>query len=302
MGIFSLDVGGSMVKYGLFDDSEHLVSYGKVQTDHSLPGQSLPAQLEKLYYVYGENAPLIGVSCSGQIDTRSGTVAFATQALPGMMGFPIRPELEKRLGASVWVENDVNCAAVGEGRFGAARELPSFLCLTYGTGIGGAIMENGSLLRGSRGSAGEFGHICVEHNGRKCGCGQAGCYEAYASARALIQDASRIFQREISPDDFYEELHKGTPAARKAFEYWLDYAICGLASLIHSFDPQAVVLGGKMMERREIVEKIREQLPRRLMASYRQVEVIPAALGNKAGLYGAMYLAKAEIKCRKASI
>ena len=134
----------------------------------------------------------IGVSTAGQVNTAEGSILYANENIPGYTGFPVRRVLEARFGVPVAVENDVNSAAVGEAVYGAAKDIPSFLCLTYGTGIGGAIIENGTVYHGCGWSAAEFGSI-VTHAGDKI-AGRSfldGCYERFRHGACERRDAVR---------------------------------------------------------------------------------------------------------------
>lgn len=120
----------------------------------------------------------VGISFASQINPTEGYISSATGTFPGFTGLPIKALLEQELGVPVSIDNDVNCAAVGEGHQGAAAECPDFLCLTYGTGIGGAIVIGGSLYYGQTFAAGEVGHMTLYAGGLRCNCGRQGCYEA----------------------------------------------------------------------------------------------------------------------------
>src|SRR5699024_6550425 len=133
---------------------------------------------------------------------------------PGYIGLNIKKELEKTFKLPIFVDNDVNCAALGEYWKGAAKKVTSFICLTLGTGIGGAIVTNGSIYKGTNYSAGEFGHMTLHPNGRACSCGDYGCFEQYASSKALEEMAKSRLNKDISLPTLFELSRYGDKEAK----------------------------------------------------------------------------------------
>ena len=198
----------------------------------------------------------------------------------------------------VAVENDVNAAALGEAHFGAGRGCQHFLCLTYGTGIGGAAILNGELYTGFHGAAGEFGHIVTHAGGRKCTCGGEGCYETYASTRALTREAESLLGHPVNGRELFALLHHGNQAIVQLVDSWIGEIAIGLAGLAYSLDPGRIVLGGGIMKEPYLLPRLKQALDARLMPSYRDIALVPAQLGNTAGLMGA-YWAAAQLTGEK---
>ena len=188
----------------------------------------------------------------------------------------------------VAVENDVNAAALGEAHFGAGRGCQHFLCLTYGTGIGGAAILNGELYTGFHGAAGEFGHIVTHAGGRKCTCGGEGCYETYASTRALTREAESLLGHPVNGRELFALLHHGNQAIVQLVDSWIGEIAIGLAGLAYSLDPERIVLGGGIMKEPYLLPRLKQALDARLMPSYRDIALVPAQLGNTAGLMGGL--------------
>jgi len=238
----------------------------------------------------------IGIGSAGQIDFLTGIATFAGETLPGWTGMPIRQRVERRFGLPTLVDNDVNVIAVAEKLYGAGRNFSHFICLALGTGIGGAIVESGSLMRGKFGGAGELGHVSVDFNGPRCGCGNNGCIELYASGTGI----SRLARE-------YTETLAGSPAWKpgsyEVIQAWMDgdsdaakvmdEVIRALGTAIvgymHAFNPQAVIIGGGVAEAGEILFKALErEVKRRITPNMREAcSLLPAYIGSDSGVVGA---------------
>ena len=195
----------------------------------------------------------------------------------------------------VAVENDVNAAALGEAICGAGRAHVDFLCLTYGTGVGGAIIQNRQVYHGSSFSAAEFGAI-VTHAAERISGGSFfdGCYERYASTTALVRMAMDYDPALDNGRKIFARLDD--PNVMQILDRWVDEILLGLASLTHIFNPSCIILGGGIMVQPLILEKIRQKKERFIMPSFCHVQILPAQLGNTAGLLGAAYLAEQQAK------
>jgi len=237
-----------------------------------------------------EGYDAIGISTAGQVDREKGSIIYANDNIPGYTGTKVKDILEKRFKRPVEVENDVNCAALGEGWLGAGKGMTDYLCLTYGTGIGGAIVLGGRLYRGVGGSAGEFGHMILHPGGRECSCGKKGCYEAYASARLLVELAREKDPSVSNGRELFARIAEGDEKMAAALDEWSGEAATGLASLVHIFNPQALILGGGILEQDAAAESLEKNARELIMDSFQNVRFLKAALGNTAGLFGAATL------------
>lgn len=233
----------------------------------------------------------VGVCSAGQINPVEGTVIHATDNLPGWSGTPIKKMLETCLQVPVVVENDVRAAALGEWKYGAAQGEDLFAMATFGTGIGGAIMLDGSLLRGSGFAAGEWGHIVTHGNGSQCTCGARGCWETVASTRALLE---AVYVKTGHRVEGYEMA--GLAAKDKniseVYRNWMHEIEYGLRSIAYVLNLPLIVLGGGIMQTPGLAEKLEEMLHINLMPEHRKIMVKPAKLGNLAGIYGVFHLSK----------
>lgn len=284
MNIQCVDIGGTSIKCGQIRDGV-VISHQETPT---LARQGAEALFERICtLIPKDQIDAIGISTAGQVDMESGSILFATDALPGWTGMRLKERLIKRFGVPVAVENDVNAAVLGEAHYGAGKGFENIICAAYGTGIGGGVIINGELYRGSTGSAAEFGHIPLVYGGRPCACGGRGCYEEYASMGALMQNAAEDLGTPFQADRFFARAQEEGTREYEIFRQWIDYIAAGLRGLIYSFNPDAVMLGGGIMESPMVTQAVISTVKDTLMVSYRLVEILPAMLGNKAALYGA---------------
>lgn len=286
-----VDIGGTNIKYGFLPAGSQALQFVKeAPTNAHLGGAALMETVQALLHTLPA-FDRIGVSTCGQVDRQTGSIRYATDNVPHYTGTPVRAILEDAFGMPVAVENDVNAAALGEAHFGAGRGCQHFLCLTYGTGIGGAAILNGALYTGFHGTAGEFGHIVTHSGGHPCTCGGRGCYETYASTRALTRSAETLLGHPVNGRELFELLGRGNRDVAKLIDCWIDEIAIGLAGLVYSFDPERILLGGGIMKEPYLLPRLKEALDVRLMPSYRDVILMPAQLGNTAGLMGAYWAA-----------
>jgi glucokinase len=296
MRILALDIGGTEIKVGLVNENGEVLENKSCPTNAKNGGAALMAQVIGIVSEY-QKIDRIGISSAGQIHPYTGVVVHATDNIPGWTGINIKKSIEDQFNIPTVVENDVNCSALGEAFYGAGKNSDSFLCLTYGTGIGGAIIENRKIYTGSSFSAGEFGHMITHFDGESCTCGGSGCYEAYASTSALCRAVSRgTGIEQISGREIFEHIEKDNKKVIGIVEEWIQEIVCGLVSLVHIFNPSTIILGGGIMEQSYITEKIEVSLKSKIMPNYQNVVVKKAELGNKAGILGAAHIALMQIE------
>lgn len=287
MKIMTLDIGGTAVKSGIFCDGS-LTDIQETPTEAEKGGKHVAGLAVQIIRRYAKHHDFegIGISTAGQVDSRSGQIIYANDNIPGYTGMKIRSILENEFEKPVAVLNDVNAAALGEARFGAGREEKDFICLTYGTGVGGAIFTGGKLYEGSSFSAGEFGAIVVHPEEREPEKDIfSGCYERYASVTALVRSAEKCCGSITDGRAVFNRLEE--PAVRECVDRWIREVVYGLASLVHILNPSCVILGGGVMEQEYVLKEVRKLLGVHLMESFRVISVRKAALGNCAGMTGA---------------
>lgn len=313
-----VDIGGTKIAAGVVDDDGHLLATVRRQTAAADPAAiedevaEAVAELSAAHQVQA-----VGVAAAGFVDAQRGVVLFAPNL--AWREEPLQADLAARIGLPVVIENDANAAAWGEFRFGAAREADDVVLVTVGTGLGGGIVVRGELLRGQVGIAAELGHLRVVPNGLRCGCGNRGCWEQYASGSALERDARELVTsgglyaarlRELCGGDS-DQLRgqmvtvaaaEGDAAATELLAdlgRWLGE---GLASVAAVLDPALFVVGGGVVEAGELLlGPARLALARQLTGrTHRpQIPLVPATLGNTAGMIGAADLARGHTGSRR---
>lgn len=289
MRILALDIGGTDIKYGIINESFDILEAHKTPTNAHLGGAHIIDTIIDISKNY-TNIEKIAISTAGQVDSHSGVIVYATDTIPNYTGTRLKEAVEKETGILTVVENDVNSAAYGEAHFGAGKGYDSFICLTYGTGIGGAIFLNGDVFKGSGFSAGEMGHIITHAGGKACTCGGNGCYEQYASTSALLRAVNEISPTPLDSFEIFSKMNSDEKI-KSAVDSWIDEIIIGLISIIYTFNPPLIILGGGIMNEEYIINSINAKLPSRLMESFRNVKIKRATLGNKASMLGASYKA-----------
>ncbi|MDO8615619.1 MAG: ROK family protein [Dehalococcoidia bacterium] len=243
----------------------------------------------------------VGICSPGTIDVERGVVSGAPQ-LPGWEDVPLVRIMSERLGVSVWLDNDASAAALGEHTFGAGRGSRHMLYITVSTGIGGGIIIHRKLYRGAAGSAGELGHIVVDINGPRCGCGSSGCLEALASGTAIARQGEELLAKGESPrlaalrgrqgrvtaEMVAQAATAGDEACRRLFAEAGRYIGAALASYVNIFNPEVIIVGGGVARSAELFLPQAERTMReRAMAEpLKHVRLALSALGERVGPLG----------------
>ncbi len=292
-----IDLGATNTKYGVVARDGRLVASASVPTPSDGGREVLLAHLKRVAGLCRELATqegvepsALGVATAGWVDPGTGTVAYATDNLPGWTGAPIAAELGPVAGLPVGVENDANALAVAEKYFGAARGANDFVCVTLGTGVGGGCYVAGRLNRGPHFLANGIGHITLEYGGLPCTCGRRGCLEVYTNAAALLRYAGGGF---ASAEEVIREAGRGDGPARGAIRTLTGYLAAGLAGIIHVLDPSLLVIGGGLAENSPMLfDDLKAAFADEVTAwDHRRIEVCPSPLGYYGGVLGAAAVA-----------
>ncbi|WP_055556238.1 ROK family glucokinase [Streptomyces sp. NBRC 110028] len=311
MGLtIGVDIGGTKIAAGVVDEEGSILETSQVATPPT-PEGVVDAIADAVRDVStGHDVEAVGIGAAGYVDDKRATVLFAPNI--NWRHEALKDKVEQRVGLPVVVENDANAAAWGEYRFGAGAGHDDVVCITLGTGLGGGIIIGGKLHRGRFGVAAEFGHIRVVPDGLLCGCGSQGCWEQYASGRALVRYAKQ--RANATPENaeillglgdgtpegiegkhISDAARQGDPVAIDSFRELARWAGAGLADLASLFDPSAFIVGGGVSDEGDLVlEPIRKSFRRWLVGNQWRphAQVLAAQLGGKAGLVGAADLAR----------
>lgn len=294
-----VDIGGTKIAAGLVSETGEIVESARHETPATEASEIASMVAELVERLKGEHDDIVGVGvgAAGFIDAGRSTVLFSPNI--DWVDEPLAQQIHEQVSLPVVIENDANAAAWGEFCFGAGEDTDDLLLVTVGTGIGGGIVHNGQLFRGGFGAAGEIGHLRVVRDGIECGCGQHGCWEQYASGRALVRLSHERLGGLIADDITGPQITKlaqdGHPGAVEVFAevgHWLGEGIATLCSVL---DPSVVAIGGGVAEAGDLLLKPAQTAFDQFLSAgdHRpHAELRMAALGNKAGLIGAADLAR----------
>lgn len=296
MDYLALDIGGTSIKYGIIDDEGNIKESYCTDTDAAKGSHNLINNIFNIIesMIKDKEIKGIGISTAGQVNSITGEIIFATEAFPGWTGVQLKKIVEEKFNILCYVDNDVNCAALGDMWKGSAKDSKDFICLTLGTGIGGAIVLDGNLYRGNNFIAGEFGHMTIYKDGEKCNCGGNGCFERYASTSALILRAKR--ELNLSEDSningkiIFEKVVSGEKDYIKIVDEWAYYVALGLKNIIYIFNPSLIIIGGGVSAQGELlISLIESQLKKIIMPSFlNKLSIKVSKCGNNAGMLGAV--------------
>ncbi|MFA6170616.1 MAG: ROK family protein [Candidatus Margulisiibacteriota bacterium] len=284
-----VDLGGTKIAAALVAET------GKIVTDVNIPTEAhkgkkhvigaIKKAISHLICTSKEPVKAIGLGVPGPILYEKGVV-IGPPNLPGWKQVNLKQILEKEFKLPVNIDNDANCAALAEAKFGAGIGRKHFIYITVSTGIGGGIIIDGQLYRGANGSAGEFGHMIIDPQGFTCGCGNVGCFEAMASGTAIRKRAGM--------DGASVELaaRQGDKKALAVIDETAHYLAVGLANLVNIFNPELVIVGGGVAKMRELIfNPVRKEFKEyALYLPAKSVKIVSAKLGTNAGVLGAAAL------------
>jgi glucokinase len=304
--IFAVDLGGTHLRVALVDETGRILEHLKQQTPKGDSAGCIINALANAAKQWSDEKQRIvaaSIMVPGTVDTDKAVVLQAPN-LPSLVNFKLKAALQERLGWPVFLENDANAAAVGEMWLGVARGCRDVMSVTLGTGVGGGLILDGKLWRGSHGSGGEIGHTTVDpFSGLKCKCGNTGCLELFASATAIVrmtcENLSLFAQTKLTSGDLtaetvYKAGVEGDELALAVFKRFGMYLGIGLANIINLIDPEIIVITGGAANGWDLFasEMYRQVEERAFRTTAQQVRIARAECGDNAGLLGAARLAQ----------
>lgn len=308
-----IDLGGTNIVAGVVDDNYNIVATSKVKTNLPRPAEEVIDDMVKAANIAIESAGLkvsdidsMGVGSPGAIDPVHGMVCYANNL--GFNNVPMAKMLKERMGVDFYIENDANAAAYGEYIAGAGRGTNDFIAITLGTGVGGGVIIDGKIYSGSNYAGAELGHTVIAMGGEMCSCGRQGCWEAYASATALIRQTKQAMIKypksvmwELCGGDInkvdgrtaFDAMRKGDVAGKMVVDKYVEYIAVGVSNNINIFQPDVLCIGGGISKEGDnLIKPIKAFLEGENYARNieKNTEVKVAELGNDAGIIGAAYL------------
>lgn len=286
MKIIGIDIGGTTIKADLYDDfGTSLNQFKEIETiiDYDLGMNQILNQVCDLIgeYILNYSIDGVGISTAGVVNANTGEIIYAGYTIPGYIGVNFTSEIEKRFGLSTFVENDVNCAALGELWKGQAKDKKNVVMVTIGTGIGGSIIVNGQIVNGFNYTAGEVGYIPVGNSD----------WQSKASTTALIH----LYQKKSLKTNqtgrtFFTDLSSGDKIAKETFEIFVENLTKGLLAISYLLNPEILILGGGILAKKDILlPEIQSSLAKNVMDNmFLPKNVVAATLGNEAGRIGAV--------------
>lgn len=302
-----IDIGGTAVKMGIVDETGNLLTSGEasVAFDHyDTPILQTVLKESEIFLdknkIRPNNLGGIGISATGQIDSKKGIVAGSGGNIRNWEGTNLRDAFTQKYRLPVTVINDANCVALGEKWTGSAKNAKDVIVLTIGTGLGGGIIVNDQILLGQSGFGGEIGHFSIHKQGVACTCHNKGCFEQYASMTALVNsvikyyesaDPDYICKYPINGKSIFDSVKKGDEALIRIVDAWIHDISTGIVSLIHIFNPELIIIGGGVSVQEELfIAKLRNEVMKNIMPNFRNnLDLRAANLGNNAGIIGAVY-------------
>ncbi len=305
MNYLGMDIGGTAVKIGLIDPQGTVLckdSFPAAFDGYETPLMQTALRSAELFMKNHDIDPAvlggIGVSATGQIDSRTGIVVGSAGHIDNWLGTPVKELLQKQYGLPVFVINDANSVAVAEQWVGAAVGCSHVIVVTIGTGVGGGVLTDGGLLTGSGGLAGELGHFPIQVDGHACSCSNPGCYERYASASALVRMVRESYTalelsvpvEQIDGRTIFALAADGHAGICKLLDAWIGYVAAGLIGLTHIFNPELILVGGGVCRQEALfIEPLRRKVLHGVMPRFGEsLRLKAAALGNDAGMIGAV--------------
>lgn len=307
-----VDLGGTNIAAAIINDKYEILGKGSLPTNCPRSADEIAKDIAKTIEIAAEKAGVsmdeienIGIGSPGAVDSENGVIVFA-----GNLDFnnvPLAELVEKYTGKKCFVENDANAAAYGELIAGAGRGSENFVAVTLGTGVGGGVIIDGKIFSGWNSFGAEIGHNILIMNGEPCTCGRNGCWEAYASATALIRQTKRAMEADkdskmweltgsidkVNGRTAFDAMRAGDETAKKVCDQYIEYVACGVVDIINTFQPELVCIGGGISNEKETLRAPIEEYADKYRYgknAKKKTQIKIAELGNDAGIIGAAFL------------
>ncbi len=287
--VLAFDIGGTKIASGIVEINKNgykIYDYQKNGTPKDK--KDVIQKLIELIVYYKKNNSFkrIGIGIAGQIDYKKDIINY----IPNIKGFKninLKKIIKETIGEKVEIDNDVKCFALAENVFGKVRKYHNIVYLAIGTGIGGAIEFDDKLYRGENNIAGEFGHMVIVDNGKKCACGNKGCWEQYMSGRAIEKLYFDFYGQKKKSKDIAIDSVKGVKKDKKVIKQTSSYLAIGLVNIINTINPEVILIGGSVVRQDEILKLAKKEALKKVLIPGRKTKILKSRLGNEATLVGA---------------
>jgi glucokinase len=310
-----IDLGGTNIVAGVVDKDFNIIARAECKTAIPRPESDVCDSMADIVKKAVKKAKLkmddiayVGIGVPGAVNPTTGVIETSPNLL--FQNWDVRTMMQERLNKFIKIENDANAAALGEFMAGSAKGCKNAVCITLGTGVGGGIIIDGKIYSGSNFAGAELGHMVIVKDGKECGCGRKGCWEAYASATALInmtKDAIRNEKAEFSymlklADGDINNVNGKTPfdamlagdyTGKAVIDEYVSYLACGIVNVINIFQPDVLCIGGGVSKQGEnLLAPVRVIVEQERITKHneKQTQICAASLGNDAGIIGAACL------------
>lgn len=308
-----VDLGGTNIVAGIVDENCKIIAKADTPTNTPRSADAIFDDIAKVCFealakvgATMDDVVSVGVGTPGSVNKDNGNIEFANNL--GFDNVPAKEMLEARLHKAVYLDNDANCAALGEAVAGCGNGVKDFVAVTLGTGVGSGIIVGGKLVVGKNFAAGEMGHHVIVFGGIPCNCGRRGCWEKYASATALISQTKEAMEADkdsamwrlvggdinkVSGRTAFDGERQGDATAKKVVEQYIAYVACGVANIVNTFQPEIVCVGGGIANEGEnLLARVRAIVEGDRYSKHAKVQtqILKAELGNNAGVIGAALL------------
>ncbi len=308
-----VDLGGTNIAVGVIDNNLKVIGRAKLKTNVPRPAEEIFSDIAKAVLIAVEDAGIrldevvsVGVGTPGSVNKANGMIEFANNL--DFNKVPAKEMLEKMIGRPVYLDNDANCAALGEATAGVGKGVASFVAITLGTGVGSGIVIDGKIVGGVNYAAGEMGHMVIVVGGEQCNCGRKGCWERYASANALTAQTKQAMKenpesfmwqqvsgniQDVSGRTAFDAMRQGDETAQKVVTQYIYYVSTGIINIINALQPEIICVGGGIgHEGENLLGPIRQHVEKERYSVYaeQQTQICAAVLGNDAGIIGAALL------------
>ena len=308
-----VDLGGTNIAVGVVSEDMKIIGRGKVKTRCPRPAAEIFDDIALAVQMAVKDAGIsmdevvsVGVGTPGSVNKDNGYIEFSNNL--EFENVPAKQMLEERIGKTIYLENDANCAALGEAVAGAGKGVGNFIAVTLGTGVGSGIIVDGKIVSGVNYAGGEMGHTVIMVNGKQCNCGRKGCWEQYASATALIAQTKEAMLENkdskmweltngnvdaASGRTAFDAMRLGDETAKKVVDNYIYYVAVGVINAINTFQPEFICIGGGISHEGEtLLAPLRKHIKNECYSIHasKQTNVVAAELGNDAGIFGAALL------------